>query len=232
MNLFDSYAEIFEDFKTDLSNILSGSLFSRLFGGITSSPDKSKSFSYSLSNFLDDKFSTSDHGVADSNVETTTAKISVPSEPEAERLVSKHEMYDGAEIFNDISETLGVPIDQVNFLMSHIAAIFMGYFFRVLFPASRVGPFLRHLIQICLGVSINYFCFGSQMIHMFAQSLVTYLLMLTLRSAFMVKVTVLYIMLYLSICHLYRMVYDYGGYTLDITGSYFVFSLFFNIPVF
>lgn len=113
MNLFDSYAEIFEDFKADLSNILSGSLFSRLFGGTTSSTHKSKSFSYSLSNFLDEKFSTSDHGVADRNVETTTAKISVPSEPEAERLVSKHELYDGAEIFNDISETLGVPIDQV-----------------------------------------------------------------------------------------------------------------------
>ena len=113
MNLFDSYADIFEDFKADLSNILSGSFFSRLFGEISSSTHKSKSFSDSVSNFLDKRFSASDHGVADHNVETTTAKIPMPQEPETEGLVSKHELYNGAEIFNDISETIGVPIDQV-----------------------------------------------------------------------------------------------------------------------
>ena len=40
----------------------------------------------------------------------------------------------------------------------------------------------------------------------------------TLRPGVMEKVVLLVAMSYLAMCHIYRVVYDYGGYTLDITG--------------
>ena len=59
--------------------------------------------------------------------------------------------------------------------------------------------------------------FCSQVIHLFIQATLCYLVMHLLPShshgiCFVVS------MGYLAVMHLYRLIYDYGGYTLDITG--------------
>ena len=60
--------------------------------------------------------------------------------------------------------------------------------------------------------------FYSQILHLFAQTFICYFLMHTLRPGIMEKAVLLVAMVYLAMCHIYRVVYDYGGYTLDITG--------------
>ena len=44
-------------------------------------------------------------------------------------------------------------------------------------------------------------------------------MMRTVEPGLMEKLVVVFAMGYLCVCHIYRMYYDYGGYTLDITGS-------------
>jgi len=51
-----------------------------------------------------------------------------------------------------------------------------------------------------------------------AQSIICFALMRTLEPGIMEVSVLIMAMAYLCVCHSYRMIYDYGGYTLDITG--------------
>ena len=53
---------------------------------------------------------------------------------------------------------------------------------------------------------------------MLLQSGMCYLIMRFAPAHLMHKLTLVVAMLYLSVMHIYRMSYDYGGYVLDITG--------------
>ncbi|KAK2166543.1 hypothetical protein LSH36_38g07031 [Paralvinella palmiformis] len=111
---------------------------------------------------------------------------------------------------------------QVNFIICELVALLLGFFFRIQLSPTKVSPTTRHVFQVVIGLSLTYFCFGSQILHLFAQTFVCYFLMHTLRPGVMEKVVLLVAMSYLAMCHIYRVVYDYGGYTLDITGPLMV----------
>jgi len=51
-----------------------------------------------------------------------------------------------------------------------------------------------------------------------AQSIICFAVMRILEPGIMEVAVLIMAMAYLCICHSYRMIYDYGGYTLDITG--------------
>ncbi|KAK2175332.1 hypothetical protein NP493_738g00018 [Ridgeia piscesae] len=96
--------------------------------------------------------------------------------------------------------------------------ILLGYPFRTLLGAQQVGPLVRHCIEIAGGLLLTYFCFGLQIWHIFAQSLLCYLLMKNVRPGKMQLLVFVASLGYLCVGHVYRLIYDYGGYTLDITG--------------
>ena len=54
--------------------------------------------------------------------------------------------------------------------------------------------------------------------HLIIQSALCLVLMRILTPGVMEKSVLAVAMAYLCMCHLYRMYYDYAGYTLDITG--------------
>ena len=62
------------------------------------------------------------------------------------------------------------------------------------------------------------FSLFSQVWHIIAQSAVCYCLMKWAQPAIAHKLVFLFAMGYLSCMHIYRQYYDYGGYTMDITG--------------
>jgi lysophospholipid acyltransferase 1/2 len=66
---------------------------------------------------------------------------------------------------------------------------------------------------------VLFVLFSRQIIHIVVQSLLCLALMRILEPGLMEKAVLALAMAYLCVCHLYRMYYDYGGYTLDITGS-------------
>jgi len=59
----------------------------------------------------------------------------------------------------------------------------------------------------------------SQVIHLGIQAFVCLAMMHLLRPGIMEKAVFTWAMGYLCFGHIYRLYYDYGGYTLDITGS-------------
>jgi len=61
-------------------------------------------------------------------------------------------------------------------------------------------------------------CVCSQVMHLAIQAFVCLAMMHVLRPGIMEKAVFVWAMGYLCLGHIYRMYYDYGGYTLDITG--------------
>lgn len=129
-----------------------------------------------------------------------------------------NQFYDGSRFLRPITEFTGLPIDQANFLACQLFALAVGFVYREYFGPHRVSPFSRHIVQIAIGIPLTYFCFGRQIIHLIAQSVVCFILMRFLEPGIMEKVVLVAAIAYLCICHSYRTIYDYGGYTLDITG--------------
>lgn len=129
-----------------------------------------------------------------------------------------NEFYDGSLILWPLVDLTGRPIDEVNFLASQLLALALGFLYREYFGPDKTSPAMRHWIQILIGIPLTYFCYGRQIIHLFAQSLMCFLLLRFLDPGLMEKAVLFAALAYLCICHFYRTVYDYGGYTLDITG--------------
>lgn len=65
---------------------------------------------------------------------------------------------------------------------------------------------------------IANFVLCRQIIHLMVQSIICFALMRFLEPGVMEVSVLVMAMAYLCVCHSYRMIYDYGGYTLDITG--------------
>ncbi|KAH9496190.1 Lysophospholipid acyltransferase 2, partial [Bulinus truncatus] len=130
----------------------------------------------------------------------------------------KSEFYGGSLLLAPIADAIGLPIDQINFLVCQLVALMLAFPFRSLLSAEKVGVTTRHIIETSVGLLLTFFCFGSQLWHLLAQSVVSYLCLMFGGKSFSHVLVFVFSMGYLSVCHIYRQVYDYGGYTLDITG--------------
>nr|KAI8732524.1 membrane-bound O-acyltransferase domain-containing protein 2 [Biomphalaria glabrata] len=130
----------------------------------------------------------------------------------------RSEFYGGSLMLAPLAETIGLPIDQINFLFCQLIALSLAFPFRSQLCVDKVGVRTRHIIETTIGLLLTIFCFGSQLWHLLAQSIVSYLCMVFGGKSFSHALVFVFSMGYLSVCHIYRQIYDYGGYTLDITG--------------
>ncbi|ESO86086.1 hypothetical protein LOTGIDRAFT_129765 [Lottia gigantea] len=139
-------------------------------------------------------------------------------------MVKTGEFYAGSRLLTPLSETIGLPIDQVNFLVCQLVALILAFPFRIVLSPSTTSLTVRHVVQITLGVSLTLFCFGYQIWHLFMLSFVSYILMKYGSKDWMHNAIFIYNMVYLSVTHIWRQIYDYGGYTLDITGPLMIMT--------
>ncbi|KAL4224814.1 hypothetical protein ACF0H5_015510 [Mactra antiquata] len=128
------------------------------------------------------------------------------------------DFYHGSRLLTPLSSILGLSIDQINFLFCQLVAAALGFPFRKYFDPSKTSATQRHTVELVLGIALVYFCFGSQIIHLFIHATLGYVLLQFHSKSWMPLAVFVAGMGYLSYCHIYRMVLDYGGYTLDITG--------------
>ncbi|CAF5217025.1 unnamed protein product, partial [Rotaria magnacalcarata] len=80
---------------------------------------------------------------------------------------------------------------------------------------------LRILLLILaslLGIAISHFCFGAQIWHLIIQSSIVYLMLLWIPPKHSYLIIFIFCMIYMSAVHIHRLIYDYGNYTLDISG--------------
>ncbi|CAG5124481.1 unnamed protein product, partial [Candidula unifasciata] len=131
---------------------------------------------------------------------------------------SKNDFYGGSRFLTPLADVVGIPIDQINFLVCQVVALCFAFPFRTHLSAEKVGTTTRHVIEAVVGVLLTFFCFGYQIWHLLAQSVVSYAFLAYGGKRFSHALVFGFTMMYLSGCHIYRQIYDYGGYTLDITG--------------
>nr|CAD7588507.1 unnamed protein product [Timema genevievae] len=132
--------------------------------------------------------------------------------------------YDGSKIFIWVSDYSGLPIDQINFLISQFLALGLAPLFRTALHPSTTNPATRHAVGLVLGLALGYFCFGMQAIHLGGLPALCYIVMRTQDPHIMQRMVLGVALLYLSCIHVHRQMYDYGSYTLDITGPLMVIT--------
>lgn len=132
--------------------------------------------------------------------------------------------YAGSQIFRFISDRAGLPLDQLNFMISQIIALIAGLLFRSYIKPCPKNTLRRHLVALLLGIVLGHFCFGKQMWHLFFQAFVTYLLLEFCPRKYVHISTFVFCMGYLSFVHIHRQIYDYGNFTLDISGPLMILT--------
>ncbi|KAK2580167.1 hypothetical protein KPH14_012438 [Odynerus spinipes] len=112
----------------------------------------------------------------------------------------------------------------VNFLITQFTALTLAGVLRSSLSHRAVTPATRHAFGLTIGLMLGYFCFGRQAVHLAGLPALCYIVMRTQNPRYMQKAVLAVALLYLSIIHLYRQLYDYGSYTLDITGPLMVIT--------
>ncbi|KAL5014014.1 hypothetical protein ScPMuIL_008284 [Solemya velum] len=139
-------------------------------------------------------------------------------------MVKTGEFYAGSGLMMPLADISGLPIDQVNFLICQLIALLLGAPFRKYLSPQTTLPEVRHLTSTLIGILLTIFCFGYQIWYLIVQSGVCYLIMKYGDKNLQHKLVFGFVMIYMSIAHMYRQYYDYGGYTLDITGPLMIMT--------
>ncbi|XP_035433058.1 lysophospholipid acyltransferase 6 isoform X1 [Spodoptera frugiperda] len=133
-----------------------------------------------------------------------------------------YDYYDGSRIFVFLSTRVGLPLDLVNFLIAQVAALCLARLFRK--PLRYASPEFRHSVCLVIGLTMGYFCFGRQAIHLSVLPMLTYTMLKSVSHKNMGNVILAVSMIYLSCLHLHRQIYHTADYTLDITGPLMVIT--------
>ncbi|XP_018495139.1 membrane-bound O-acyltransferase domain-containing protein 2 [Galendromus occidentalis] len=133
--------------------------------------------------------------------------------------VVQDEWYHGSRLLQPLADAAGVQVDKLNYVVAGFSCILIGSIYRTALHPSKVTPLARKLFTFLVGVLVLYFCFGGDVIHLFVQTTVAYLLIVFCPIEPLPRFSLYFCLGYQSILHGYRMYYDYQGYTLDITGA-------------
>ena len=113
-------------------------------------------------------------------------------------------------ISENLSSKIGAPPEQIELILTMFSIIplsIINYFIK--------GKYPRLIYSLVLGVLLQYSIYGIGIIHTFISTISTYLFIQIYgrkKSAFYVLIGTF---LYQSFLHIYRMIYDYGGWSID-----------------
>lgn len=141
-----------------------------------------------------------------------------------EKIEAVHTFHTGSTMLSGLSNFTGISLDQINFIASQLTALFVSFLLRTHFHPSKTKPFNRHVLEILVGLLLGVFCFGSQFIHLILMPGVSYLLMSYTSPKIMQRAVFVFCLAYLSLLHLYRQIYNYGSYSIDVTGPIMVLT--------
>lgn len=107
---------------------------------------------------------------------------------------------------------------QLNFFVTQVLALLFAYVYRKILSYKILPYEIRLLGTLIPGLTLGLFCYGRDLIHLLLLGFFSYLATLFTPSRDVHKTVLIVALIYLSKLHLYRMIYDYGGYVLDISG--------------
>uniref|UniRef100_UPI00398F3835 lysophospholipid acyltransferase 1-like isoform X3 n=1 Tax=Pristiophorus japonicus TaxID=55135 RepID=UPI00398F3835 len=85
----------------------------------------------------------------------------------------------GSRVLHPISVLFNVPLDQVNFAVCQLFALFAAFWFRLYLSPSRAGTVVRHVVITMIGIYVAIFCFGWYSLHIFIEVSLCYCIMTT-----------------------------------------------------
>jgi len=123
--------------------------------------------------------------------------------------------------YYDMASATGLGADQLKFLTCSLAS----YPLAVVMSKLPNNPTLKHLFGMSFGLLFGWINFGQQLLMLFVSSTVAFLILHLFSPKRSAQLIYLWCMLFLSGCHIYRMITDYMGYTLDFTGAQMLLTL-------
>ena len=132
---------------------------------------------------------------------------------------SQLDNYHGSTMLQPAAQVIGVQVDKLNFLVAGFSSIGLGYLYSKALPVGVASVATRKASLIVLGLSILYFCYGRDVLHVILEAILGYVLMKTVPIAKLPQYTLMASLGYQSICHIIRQYTDPDGYTIDITGA-------------
>ncbi|XP_052898653.1 lysophospholipid acyltransferase 6 [Anopheles moucheti] len=139
-------------------------------------------------------------------------------------IIGANAYYDGSRVFTWLADICGLSVDLVNFLITQFLALILASAFRSYLHPSKVSASTRHAIGLVIGLFFGYFCFGQQAIHIAGLPAVCYVVIRTQNPQIVQRLVMVVALFYLSCIHLHRQYYDYGSYSLDITGPLMIIT--------
>lgn len=127
----------------------------------------------------------------------------------------------GSTCLHPLSQLLGIPLDQVNFVACQLLALSAAFWFRIYLRPGKASPEVRHTLATILGIYFVVFCFGWYAVHLFVLVLMCYGVMVTASVSNIHRYSFFVAMGYLTICHISRIyIFHYGILTTDFSGIF------------
>ena len=130
-------------------------------------------------------------------------------------------------MYDRISSAIGIPTDQVKLLCCLLYIFPLG-----LINYALKSPFIRLVYGFITGILLMYYMYGYEVYHLVIDCFVTYLFIQFFgrkKSGFFILI---FTILHLSYIHVNRMIYDYGGWSMDVSGIYMMLVVKFSALTF
>uniref|UniRef100_H2TAD0 Membrane bound O-acyltransferase domain containing 1 n=1 Tax=Takifugu rubripes TaxID=31033 RepID=H2TAD0_TAKRU len=125
----------------------------------------------------------------------------------------------GSLLLLPVSQSLGFPLDQVNFVTCQLFALAAAFWFRLYLSPSRASPRVRHAVATTIGSAFLIFCFGWYSAHILVLVTVCYLIMVFADIANVHKYSLVTAMGYLTACQACRAyIFNYAVPSTDFSG--------------
>ncbi|XP_062985848.1 lysophospholipid acyltransferase 1 [Elgaria multicarinata webbii] len=129
----------------------------------------------------------------------------------------------GSTLLHPLSDLLGIPLDQVNFVACQLFALLAAFWFRLYLSPSHTNSGVRHAFATILGIYFAVFCFGWYSIHIFVLVMISYGIMNMASIHNIHRYSFVAAMGYLTLCHISRIyIFHYGILTTDFSGPLMV----------
>uniref|UniRef100_A0A4W4DR68 Membrane bound O-acyltransferase domain containing 1 n=1 Tax=Electrophorus electricus TaxID=8005 RepID=A0A4W4DR68_ELEEL len=125
----------------------------------------------------------------------------------------------GSTWLSPLSDLVGIPLDQVNFIICQVFGLVIAFWFRLCLHPQRAGPALRHAVATLLGASLVIFCFGWYAFHIFILTLACYVILCQVSACTVHWYSLIVALGYLTACQVSRVfIFNYGILSTDFSG--------------
>ena len=115
-------------------------------------------------------------------------------------------------IVHNIATSVGKPDDQCRLLLILLIAYPLGYIFRFI-----RGKWQRHAYSIIVGIIIHLFMFRGGVVHFWGLGVVVYTILSFIDKKKLPWVVFIVCLMHISAMHIYRLLFDFGNWTIDST---------------